>query len=522
MTHRCDGWSGDTLGEFLLEESMPVPVGGQSVLLTVPDGTLSVILFQENHVYGSAYTGPLLAQAIPADPSSVPDPPRFAGYEYGSFMESLAWTAGVLTQYSQTMEDLPGGQTSNFSLTVSNPLANGLSYGVAGAILYEDDQGQLAQSITVQQCVISPEKIAQYLNSTRCASGAIDGKCYDVAALQTQWQCPAFYAVDIRRHTRPGEPVPGVKPLGRPQRPVTPSNQLVGAVVISQTRSAPAPCALAHDCTGRCEGARAQIVGQVGAGRECLGGDSRQPFGVDPFFLQTSPLYNGLPPNLWYAEQEFGDSGLPWGFFPLDPARVKDSRYFSEHHFNAYLDARMDLRQAERAVDFLEQGFFYDNYTSTLEVQLLTFNAELDAIAALGILFKVTKGGEVTLVASLLSLSLMEFLHTESDMIIAILVTLVAVFLLSAQLPALIQARKQGSLWREVMSFRIVMDWAGYVSIPGSLWYFLYFASRIHHSFSFTQFDSEAALRYPLSDIGATGRIFDPDPEGEVATLAMI
>eukprot|EP00897_Mesotaenium_endlicherianum_P007211 jgi/Mesen1/6518/ME000332S05530 len=103
----------------------------------------------------------------------------------------------------------------------------------------------------------------------------------------------------------------------------------------------------------------------------CLNKDpSLTPYGVDPVFLPTSALHNPtLAAKDFYpnASQLSPLGNVPLGFFPRVVSGISKG-------FSVIFDINLSHEQAIARLRYLEDGFFIDNMTTQVFVQLVTYN----------------------------------------------------------------------------------------------------------------------------------------------------
>ncbi len=172
---------------------------------------------------------------------------------------------------------------------------------------------------------------------------------------------------------------------------LTPYNQLVGAVLISQKRLT-GSCLLKNDSVGRYSSTKNQNLGHVCRGSQK---DSR-PFGADPAFSLTSTLYRGdFPKTMYYSTSELNANKDPFAFFPhnYDGAMhaTKDSKYImkgEEATFKLFFSEYLSATAVKRLMTFIKDGGFLDSQTEEVQVEFITLNSNLDLFAKFVFIFK--------------------------------------------------------------------------------------------------------------------------------------
>jgi hypothetical protein len=195
---------------------------------------------------------------------------------------------------------------------------------------------------------------------------------------------------------------------------VTPFNRLIGALMITQERSAKATCAVQNQ---HVQNFSSSVRGTICRG-EAL--DS-SPFGVDPAFSISSTLYAGdLAPEDWYALSERsragdGTAGAPYGFFPMSYAgrklvnrsqganksgqsannasgsslrRANTEVSGAGEVFKLYFDERIENAQAQKLLTYMTDGGFLDDNTRKVTVEMNTLNVQLNMMATFKFIFE--------------------------------------------------------------------------------------------------------------------------------------
>jgi hypothetical protein len=98
----------------------------------------------------------------------------------------------------------------------------------------------------------------------------------------------------------------------------------------------------------------------------------REPFGVDPTFVSTSPLFRSTNAyETWYDDDELRPTGLPYGFYESGGGRDSDAI-----HFPVVIDARVNASRYADIIDTLKYGGYVDKQTALLNLRLPLFNEE--------------------------------------------------------------------------------------------------------------------------------------------------
>jgi hypothetical protein len=174
---------------------------------------------------------------------------------------------------------------------------------------------------------------------------------------------------------------------------LTPFNQLVGALTITQRRLN-GTCLYKDDNVGRYSRMKDPAQGKI-----CRGSfvDSR-PYGYDPAFLSSSMLYDGtLDGALYYSQSERDPLSLqsvPFGFFPHKYdgqnhtlKHLKNMVLGEAANFKLYFEERLTGTQARKLIKYMEDGGFLDSQTDTVSVEAITLNSQLDIFAIISFTF---------------------------------------------------------------------------------------------------------------------------------------
>lgn len=221
------------------------------------------------------------------------------------------------------------------------------------------------------------------------------------------------------------DPVPVVSSVRK--RFVGTKNVIVGGVLLHQSRSGVEPC------TGK--------FGDV-SGQTCPLNDkiSTAPYGVDPVFISTSTLYDerafdemccrpetdnataaedatgaAAPAAAtadmtgpFYKESELNAKGIPFGFY----SEKLDGR---QDGFSVVIDVNLRESGFEKLMTYLEDGFFIDQYTKSLRVEMLTYNGELRFFCNLVIDFDFSQGGNIVIEYSADTAATQPYYYDASD-----------------------------------------------------------------------------------------------------------
>jgi hypothetical protein len=228
--------------------------------------------------------------------------------------------------------------------------------------------------------------------------------CVNTQKLLESFTCPSSYQLDMLRvpsveHVRHSTstivlptPLYSKNSTARKARFLTPYNQLVGAVIITQTRLTKT-CPLKQDAIGTYAASKEAALGIV-----CRGSELDPSFyGSDPAFIPTSSLYRGdIRPEQFYTSSERrNDSGrVPYGFFPHFYDQTshmnKSSKYVVKREalsFKVFFTERLSAAAAQRMLTFMIDGGFVDTQTQEISVQFATLNSRLNMFSLVTLTF---------------------------------------------------------------------------------------------------------------------------------------
>jgi len=230
--------------------------------------------------------------------------------------------------------------------------------------------------------------------------------CVDGTKLfSPNFTCPSRYTINMSRVTQSQTSDNLEIPLSSPNSSVrkarflTPYNQLMGAMTISQRRLK-GNCSAKNDSIGRYT-----TVDDASQGLVCRGSvRSTDPFGSDPAFSGSSSLYRGdISASTYYKDWEISDDGHPYAFYPHFYDGVtgttkpnQDIVKEEADSFKVYLPERISAVQADRMLRFLIEGGFLDSGTEQVSVDFVTLNSNLNIFSTFTFYFVWEDGGRVT------------------------------------------------------------------------------------------------------------------------------
>ncbi|GJP51052.1 hypothetical protein CLOM_g10222 [Closterium sp. NIES-68] len=129
----------------------------------------------------------------------------------------------------------------------------------------------------------------------------------------------------------------------------------------------------------------------------CINGTSTDPFGVNPYFLPSSSLYDpsalvALNDSLPGADVDnvqpitVRDDGIPYGFQVAKPG---------ENMFPVIFDINLDNEAATRRLQYLADSFFIDNSTQSISVAMLTYNGDSSLFVYTTVRLNFEIGGKI-------------------------------------------------------------------------------------------------------------------------------
>ena len=225
--------------------------------------------------------------------------------------------------------------------------------------------------------------------------------CINAARLFDGFNCPSIHTINLTKI--PDFPVRlsniknGTQTVARSGRTkarfLSPFNQLVGALTVTQRR-VNGTCIYKDDNVGAYSRMKDPAQGQICRG---LNVDSR-PFGFDPAFLSSSPIYDGtLDATLYYNSSERNPQSvqaIPYGFFPHEYDGQNRSMK-SPHSVVAeqaqniilYFEERLSGAQAQKLITYMGSGGFIDSQTDSVSVDAITLNSQLNVFGKVSFTF---------------------------------------------------------------------------------------------------------------------------------------
>ena len=244
----------------------------------------------------------------------------------------------------------------------------------------------------------------------RCISGQSLTKKFGAG------QCQSTVSFSVWKYHSPNEEV-NLQPLPSDKvRWVTPSNMLVGPVIVTQRRELSSPCKSQKKISVQ------DFFQQYACRTGQLDG---APYGIDPSFLPSSSIYNGkLQMSQFYNETEIipsANSGMAGvnvttrqtalGFFPQQYQR--SAKQFMPGDFNLFrlfFDGRITTSQSDTMVTYMSDGGFIDDKTQSVSIEFITFSPTLSKFSVVGFIFNWQVHQQVELIVCLQLTLLMDLM----------------------------------------------------------------------------------------------------------------
>ena len=389
----------ETMGGYLLAEDSE----DASLTLDVPDGNLRLDLFQVGSVSPSTPAGRLAAYAGVA-PGTMPAAQKRFDFQYGDAAEAIAATAEVNRRLQDFCVSGAGKERCGAAYDASTAAASLRNmYGLAGGVWAVLGQKRRAL-LTFPFCALAPSADAAAtlagdvrelgeVNPALCGSDGGGMACYNGTLLARRFVCPASFSFSVWEFGPPRNVTLRPEAAAGP-RMLTPFNNVVGAIIMTQYTRRPVPCSHATKAS----------IGILTGRFSCQESvRSDVPFGQDPVFIKSSPLYNGkLAVRDYYTDTELaaGATRGPPGFFPHQwgAGRAGSSGMLSSENVGRYklfFDTRMSASGASRLVQFMRDGQFLDRNTEWIEVEIVTYNADFNLFGILTLQFVWNLGGSI-------------------------------------------------------------------------------------------------------------------------------
>lgn len=368
-------WS-ETMGDYILGKDSDA----ESLIADVPDGRMTLELYQETLVaidtsaLDMGQFGNFAQDTLMTRDTSQND------WVYGDKAEASAIAATAnrqIKEYCTVGAGVSEAGCANYTVAATG-VALTQMYGISGNVSMSSGKGAGRTTIlSVPYCTVDPaDLVAAALPASRCDGAST---CYDASRLYLNFKCASKYSFQVWRYGDIGRAV-NVRDTSTKMaaRTLTPFNNLIGSLVITQYKRMAVDCELSSNADIN------KLISQY----PCQGGKQTKPFGSDPAFLSFSSLYNGkLSPLNFYNTTEFPPQvvspdgvafrGNPYGFYPHEWGRggPKDDVYIHEKDigkYKIYFDGRLSASQALDRVTFFQDGHFLNSQTSMIEVRHLS------------------------------------------------------------------------------------------------------------------------------------------------------
>jgi len=239
----------------------------------------------------------------------------------------------------------------------------------------------------------------------------------------------------------------------------------------------------------------------LGSGDGCLQSEDEFDssfYGLDPAFVPTTALYDGnLEAQEYYTLNErlnktIAEStsrgvtvvtypSVPIGFYPykydlFNHTFKTDGTYRNDEadSFKLYFDTQITQSQAHKLLSFMKDGGFIDDSTSSIETQLITYNAELNRFTLLLFTFEWTAGGSISWSYWLESVVLDIYDLPTGNVQMAFEIIVVAMFGINVwlELVDILVAVRANKYLQYVTNFGNVFDWLhfAFMTVTIYLW----------------------------------------------------
>ncbi|CAI5989980.1 unnamed protein product [Closterium sp. NIES-65] len=193
-------------------------------------------------------------------------------------------------------------------------------------------------------------------------------------------------------------------------------------------------------------------------------------FGINPRFLSTSDLYDpivtaanqtGLENSTLSSAPLFNDEGLPYGFVP--PMDGLES-------YPLIFDINLHRVAATKRLQYLVDGFYFDNLTKSIEFALITYNADVNMFVLSKIHIEVDVGGKLGYSYRLVPIPVEPYSSASSyaQMVLEIIYVVCVAYNLLEEVNEMFQTyRHSGSFLHH---FRQFGNWIDLLSLSIQVW----------------------------------------------------
>eukprot|EP00899_Mesostigma_viride_P029543 jgi/Mesvir1/9774/Mv12227-RA.4 len=234
------------------------------------------------------------------------------------------------------------------------------------------------------------------------------------------------------------------------------------------------------------------------------------PFGANPLFLRSSPLF---APDLinrtdeFFTPEQLSDRDVPFGFFPL--------RHRGSDIFPIYIDISKSQAEALLWLDYLKEGSFLGVTTEEVQVQIVTYNGILEYFGVVTVSFRRKPGG-IVLVRSTVQTFSLDMYNTPGEVlrgvgeVLLILMVIAGTLFELQQMLAYARAGDLGSYFADMANL-IDLTSIGLFYVCIVLW--AYFLVKYHARFDIqlsyqpyrTDFDSDGERLAKMLDLAEDG-----------------
>ena len=357
-----------------------------STSFDVPDGNFRFELYQANLV--SPDTPDIFISHYAAvAPRTMMKTNKSFDFQYADPAEVIATAANLNRQvHNYCVQNQATNQSSCGGGTYDpNSMADWFlkSYGLSGAVSIVNG-AERVRLVSFPFCsMAAPQSVADSarVDSSKCGSANRASVCYDARILAQRFACVGSFSFSVWAYGPPRR-VTVIPPQIFPPRTLTPFNNVIGSIIITQYRRKSADCATQNSPSLR------PLTGKFLCQSEER---SEAPFGVDPGFQPSSALYNGkLVLQDHYAANELlasndangilRTSKYPFGFFPHQWDR--GGQKLQEHIWQSdvglyklFFDGRLSSVQARKLARYMRDAPFLSNKTEWIELEIITYNA---------------------------------------------------------------------------------------------------------------------------------------------------
>ena len=307
--------------------------------------------------------------------------------------------------------------------------------------------------------------------------------CVSAKKLQQTYSCSDMHRFELLQYLKAGEVVPDPRRAKmNVLRSLTPSNNLIGSVILTQYRVPISTCSSSTtpgmDNFTTLHGVQCADTAEV---------DSK-PFGVDPAFTQSSTLFDGkhtpqdfynLSTETFTTSQTGTPTVTPYGFFPYqwdcarkEPKNASQIWGSSVDEFKLYFDGRISHDQAQMLLQYMQDGRFFDVSTSRFKLEMITYNAEVKLFSTWTFIFDWQRTGDISWDYALQIVN-MEDDDTNLNLFVSGLALFLLAFHLAIDLRTMYQHFVAMKIKKYFFSIFNTIDWVNFVIqiVAWQYWY---------------------------------------------------